>query len=482
MRENKLERVYFFGAGKKGRYYLDYFRDFGIEPDGFLDNNADISETLCENITVDNPWRLKEIDFECIFITCNKEKEIYQQLLNLGVEKKKIVTGYHDILNHLVYYSVQKTISVDKTDTSFSTSKRSKIIFDLQNGMVLGGVEAWSYELAGKLSESGYQGMYLTTDAADFAYTDNVYPILILKNREFENEKDRIKHCVQKIIENLPCIMICNFPQQIFWSSCIVKRLYPNQIRIIAVQHNDDELYYQVYSLWQEYIDKCMVISSRIEDKLLSLGMEKQKICHLKWKVSCVERVNRTWSGESIPLQIGYAGRITITQKRADLFPVLVAKMKERNICFQLNLAGMGEYSETLQRRIEEENLQNDIVLVGYIDRQSIPDFWKKQDIMISCSEWEGHSISQSEAMAAGAVPVITDVSGARDDVTDGYNGYVVPVGDMDALADRICYLYHNRDELERMGKCAHDTIYEQQKDRNQTEFWDRLLKEVWEL
>ena len=100
---------------------------------------------------------------------------------------------------------------------------------------------------------------------------------------------------------------------------------------------------------------------------------------------------------------------------------------------------------------------------------------------MISCSEREGHSISQSEAMAAGAVPVITDVSGARDDVTDGYNGFVVPVGDVDALADRICYLYYNRDELVRMGKCAHDTIYERQKNLNQTEFWNKLLKEVWE-
>ena len=100
---------------------------------------------------------------------------------------------------------------------------------------------------------------------------------------------------------------------------------------------------------------------------------------------------------------------------------------------------------------------------------------------MISCSEWEGHSISQSEAMAAGAVPVITDVSGARDDVTDGYNGFVVPVGDIDALADRICFLYHNRNEIEQLGKHAHEVIYERQKEMNQVTFWNKVLKEVWE-
>ena len=83
--------------------------------------------------------------------------------------------------------------------------------------------------------------------------------------------------------------------------------------------------------------------------------------------------------------------------------------------------------------------------------------------------------------MAQGAVPVITDVSGARDDVVDGFNGYVVDVGDMDTLADRIQELYVNRDKLIKMGTCAHNTIYERQKDNDQAEFWDQLIKKVWQ-
>ena len=97
---------------------------------------------------------------------------------------------------------------------------------------------------------------------------------------------------------------------------------------------------------------------------------------------------------------------------------------------------------------------------------------------MISCSEWEGHSITQAEAMAGGAVPVITDVSGARDDVIDGKNGFIVPVGDVALLTDKIEYLYNNRDKLDMMGHMAHRTIYEKQKNINQKDFWDRLFKE----
>ena len=115
------------------------------------------------------------------------------------------------------------------------------------------------------------------------------------------------------------------------------------------------------------------------------------------------------------------------------------------------------------------------------MERKNIRDFWSRQDIMVSCSEWEGHSISQSEAMAEGAVPVITDVSGARDDVADGGNGYVVEVGNIEAIACRIQELYYDRNKLKEMGTCAHNTIYERQKDNDQAEFWDQLIKKVWQ-
>ena len=36
---NKIIDVYFFGAGKKGRYWLECCRALGIRPKGILDNN-----------------------------------------------------------------------------------------------------------------------------------------------------------------------------------------------------------------------------------------------------------------------------------------------------------------------------------------------------------------------------------------------------------------------------------------------------------
>ncbi|MCI8659513.1 MAG: glycosyltransferase family 4 protein [Lachnospiraceae bacterium] len=483
MVSNKLKnvKIFFFGAGKIGRYWIKQSKTFGMVPKGILDNNKDLWGTVCDDIVIYDPDIIKTLYFDYIFVTCSREKEIIQQLLNMGAAEKKIITSYHDILNHLLFCAAGKMKFSENTVDIHDKYQERKILFDLYNGMVLGGVESWSYATARRLYKKNYCGMYLTTDAAGPAVTDETYPAYMLKYYGVEKEKEKIEMCVEKIKENLPCTIICNFPQHIFWSACIAKQRFPEQIRLIAVQHSDDFPYYSAYSLWQQYIDRCMVISSRIKQKLLSHGMEQIKMDYLEWDISCKEKVERIMNEKKECLQIGYAGRVTVTQKRADLLIELSKKLRKKNIDFQMNIAGTGDYSEILDRRIREENLQESVILTGYLDRKNIPDFWSRQDIMVSCSECEGHSISQSEAMAEGAVPVITDVSGARDDVTNGYNGYVVDVGDIDALADRIQELYLDRDKRNEMSMRAHDTICKRQKNMDQTVFWDNLIEKVWQ-
>lgn len=475
-------KVFFWGAGKIGKYWLKQWRDFGLEPKGILDNNRDLWETMLDGIMIYNPIILKNTCVDYVFITCNKEKEIIQQLLDIGIVEDRIVTGGHSILNRLLYYAAENMIKVNNVKILHNRYTKRKIIIDLYNGMVLGGVESWSYFLAKKLRKQSYEGRYLTTDASEPFVVDATYPICMLRYNELKSNREKINMCVEKLIEYLPCTIICNFPQHIFWAACIVKHLYPEWIRIVAIQHSDDPLYYNVYTLWQKYIDRCMVISSRIEEKLLSDGMDQKKIGHLEWQVPCRETIDRIWRKRGACLKIGYAGRVTIKPKRLDSFFVLAEMLKRKRIDFQITIAGAGDYSETLQKKIREEQLQEYMTFIGHIDRENIQDFWQKQDIMISCSEIEGHSISQEEAMAEGAVPVITDVSGARDDVTDGYNGFVIAIGDIEAMAEKISYLYYNPKELETMGIRAHDTIYNRQRDMDQTVFWEELLEEVWRL
>ena len=67
----------------------------------------------------------------------------------------------------------------------------------------------------------------------------------------------------------------------------------------------------------------------------------------------------------------------------------------------------------------------------------------------------EGVPTAMLEAMAAARPVVMTDVGDVRSAVTDGVEGYVVPVGDVGALANRLRRLLADPSLADEMGRAA---------------------------
>ncbi len=76
----------------------------------------------------------------------------------------------------------------------------------------------------------------------------------------------------------------------------------------------------------------------------------------------------------------------------------------------------------------------------------------KESDIVVLPSYREGLPKSLIEACAVGRPIVTTDAIGCRECVDDGWNGYIIPVKDPCALAEKMQHLISDRPERERMG------------------------------
>jgi glycosyltransferase involved in cell wall biosynthesis len=73
----------------------------------------------------------------------------------------------------------------------------------------------------------------------------------------------------------------------------------------------------------------------------------------------------------------------------------------------------------------------------------------------------EGMPRTVMEAMATGRPVLTTDAPGCRETVLSGENGFLVPVRDADALAERMIWFIENRDQWERMGKQSREMAEE---------------------
>lgn len=465
-------KTYFFGSGKIGKRMLNTAKGYGVQVDGFVDNNEDLWGTFCDGIEVYPPEVLKH-EKAMIYITCLDYKTIKCQLDTMGVSEQNVIYGYN-LYNRLLF-DVLNDGCYNKDDYKIYGEDDKNLIIDLNNGMVLGGVESWAYELSEYWKSIGYNGYYFVGDYNVSNRKNNTYPCVDIKYKNHDNLKTVMDDAVKSIVDKLPCTVICNFPYYTFWAACIVKSMYPDKIKVVAIQHNDEHIYYLGYSLWQHYIDQCLVISTRISEKLVKLGMDSSKTRRLDWEIKCDPNLNRRWSDKG-ELKLGYAGRITTANKRVDNLVVIAELLREKGIDFIINVAGEGEYLPELKRVLEEKKLTQYFNLIGFLDRSKIPAFWQSQDIAICCSEIEGRSISISEAIANGAVTVATDVSGISDDIKDGFNGFIVPIGDMNAFVQKIEYLDKHRSELSVMGQNAYQTIVNRNTNFDKRGFWDEVL------
>ena len=138
-------------------------------------------------------------------------------------------------------------------------------------------------------------------------------------------------------------------------------------------------------------------------------------------------------------------------------FAALIRSWKivhDRHPDWALMILGDGEEKTRLQDLIANLNLNDSISLIGCVD--DVGPYLEHSSIFAFSSLSEGLSLVIIEAMASGLPVVSYDCPcGPKDIITEGENGFLVPVVNETLLANRICYLIENDDDRKRMGELA---------------------------
>lgn len=148
-----------------------------------------------------------------------------------------------------------------------------------------------------------------------------------------------------------------------------------------------------------------------------------------------------------------FVGRIVYEQKGIDFLLDIAEKCAQINKNFKLVVVGGGEDQEKLKNDIYKRKLEFVVDYVG--EKAAVGDYYKKADVVLNTSRWEGFGLVITEAMAYG-VPVISfSTEGPLEIITSGQDGILIPNYDIDRYSSELVGLLCDRKKRMKMGENA---------------------------
>ena len=224
---------------------------------------------------------------------------------------------------------------------------------------------------------------------------------------------------------------------------------------VIYILHGDFEYYYDLAVRHDPIVHAFVAYSRRMYDELIArLPHRADTIFHLPYGIPLPSAVRRPVDG---PLRVIYGGRFEQRQKGVFDLPAIDRALQALGVTVAWTIAGMGPDEGELKQRWA---FNPGVRWPGTLTNAALLEQFTQQDVFVLPTRFEGFPVALVEAMAAGLVPVVSDIpSGVPEVVDPGINGERPPVGDVGAFAAAIARLDRDRGRLESMSALARDAV-----------------------
>ena len=121
-----------------------------------------------------------------------------------------------------------------------------------------------------------------------------------------------------------------------------------------------------------------------------------------------------------------------------------------------LYIGGDGSQRSWLEALTVENGVKDQIIFLGALSRDDVAKWMNKCDCFVLPSRYETFGVVYIEALASGR-PVIGALNGGAEDIINNLNGYLIPIDDIDILAEKMIEVYDNiesYDEEEISSDC----------------------------
>jgi len=212
--------------------------------------------------------------------------------------------------------------------------------------------------------------------------------------------------------------------------------------------------------------DGIRAVSSGIKESLVKIGVAPEKIKVIPTPINLEKfqkvdiaasedfKIKNNLENKKLILNVG---RRDLAKDYPTLFKAISLVFEKRK---DIVLALIGsDFTEEELKNCLPENLPK--ILTGRVGQDFVNLLYHLSSLYVSSSSHESFGKVLVEANAAGLPVVSTATTGTKEIIQDGYTGFLVPIGEAEALAQKVLYLLDNPEEAKKIGENGRKLVWQ---------------------
>lgn len=335
----------------------------------------------------------------------------------------------------------------------------------------------------------------IETKKYNYKISENITAYPTNSDNRLKYIKDGLRIAEKLFKENSYDLVVCQTPFLTGWLGAKLKKKF--KTKLLVHFHGDfwdDENWLKLkwYNKFLLLISKKVVkksdvirvVSKGIKQKLIKRGVNKDRI-HIistpvdlkkfeKFNSEKVEQYKKEFQGKNI-LFIGRLEPVKNLLELLDVFKNVLKKYRDVNLI----IGGTGSLEEKLRSKVKKLDLENNVKFLGRVDHDDLSNFLHFCDFLVLPSVSESFGKTLIEANACSKAVVASATTGASEIITDGENGFIIPIHNKTALQDKILELLNNPKLAEKMGINGKKLVKDKFGDNTQKiiDLWKKIIK-----
>lgn len=228
------------------------------------------------------------------------------------------------------------------------------------------------------------------------------------------------------------------------------------------------------------YSDRIIAVSKAVRKSMIAGGTDPKQIVTV---YNGIERIPIPTAEEKAALLASFGGKegekaVGMVARLEEVkdhetFLLGAQKVLENRKDVRFYIIGDGSLRKELERRAAELGISENVTFTGFL--QDVEKIEAALDIAVITSKAEALCLSILESMIAGIPAVGTDSGGVAEVIKHGENGFLIPVGGSDALAERLEELLADEEKRKAFGEQA-------KKEAESTFLADKMTRRIEKL